>query len=136
MQEAWNFFSTPVNLQAITPADVDFNITSGTEGRIYEGKIITYELKIFPLLKTKWVTEITFIKEEDYFIDEQRSGPYAIWHHEHHFLANEAGVLMTDIVTYKLPLGLCGRLVAGGMVKKRLTKIFEFRYKTLKTLFD
>lgn len=135
IKEAWEFFSSPKNIQAITPANVNFKITSGAEGKAYEGKIITYKIQLLPFIKNNWVTEITIVKEERLFVDEQRSGPYAIWHHEHHFEVAEKGVLMKDIVTYKLPLGFLGRLVAGRIIKNKLKEIFEFRYNTLQQRF-
>lgn len=136
LDEAWNYFATPANLQTITPENIGFEITSGDTGDIYPGKIITYQISILPLIKNKWVTEITHIAYKKYFIDEQRKGPYALWHHEHHFEENEEGVLMTDLVSYKLPLGFAGRIVAGNLVAKTLHNIFSFRYKTLENNFS
>lgn len=131
MASAWEFFCSPKNLQAITPGNLGFAITSGAEGEMYAGKMIAYELSVFPPLKTKWVTEITHVIPYQYFCDEQRFGPYAMWHHEHHFVEKDNGILMTDIVSYKLPLGALGRLFAGAFVKKKVMDIFNYRYKTL-----
>ncbi|WP_346237498.1 SRPBCC family protein [Niabella insulamsoli] len=135
IETAWQYFSTPRNLQTLTPDNLGFEITSGDEGEIYAGKIITYDLSILPLIKTKWVTEITQVADKRYFIDEQRKGPYALWHHEHHFSATESGVLMKDYVSYKLPLGGPGRWVAGKLIANRLKEIFSFRYKELERIF-
>lgn len=135
LAEAWSYFATPANLQSITPKNIGFEITSGNNGDMYAGKLITYQISIFPLIKNKWVTEITHIANQKYFIDEQRKGPYAMWHHEHHFEENANGVMMTDLVSYKLPLGFAGRLVAGRLVARKLHHIFSFRYQTLQRLF-
>ncbi|MCH5600025.1 SRPBCC family protein [Niabella ginsengisoli] len=135
LQTAWDFFGTPENLQAITPNNMGFEITSGADGKIYPGKIITYTISIFPVIKSKWVTEITQIAMLQYFIDEQRNGPYTLWHHEHHFENKNNGVLMTDIVSYKLPAGFLGRSFAGKMVAKKLKEIFSFRYEVLHNRF-
>ena len=109
LADAWSYFATPANLQSITPENIGFEITSGNNGDMYPGKLITYQISIFPLIKNKWITEITHIAHQKYFIDEQRKGPYAMWHHEHHFKENANGLLMTDLVSYKLPLGIAGR---------------------------
>lgn len=135
MQEAWEFFSSPQNLQAITPGDVHFKITSCSDGSIYTGMIIAYKIQVMPVIKNNWITEITSVQQPRLFVDEQRKGPYALWHHEHHFEEAEGGVLMKDIVTYKLPLGFLGRLVAGNTIKSKLKKIFSFRYNTLQQRF-
>ena len=131
LDKAWKYFATPANLQTITPENIGFEITSGADGEIYPGKIITYHISILPLIKNKWVTEITQVAYCQYFIDEQRKGPYALWHHEHHFEENDEGVLMRDVVSYKLPFGLLGRSFAGSIVAKKLKDIFSFRYAVL-----
>jgi len=89
---------------------MQFKVTSkhNADTKIYPGMIITY--KVTPLLgiKLNWMTEITQVKQGEYFVDEQRTGPYALWHHEHHFTEIKGGVHMTDIVHYALPLDLLG----------------------------
>ncbi|MRI63454.1 hypothetical protein EDM00_05550 [Ornithobacterium rhinotracheale] len=131
MDEVWDFFSRPKNLNVMTPNDLKFEITTpDLAERTYQGQIISYEIEIFPMLKNHWITEITLVKENELFIDEQRFGPYAMWHHEHHFtpLADNE-VLMEDIISFKLPMGALGRVVASGLIKNKLKKIFDFRYK-------
>jgi len=127
ISRAWTFFSNPANLQLITPDDLDFNIT-GTDGcTAYPGQIITYSIRISPLVKINWVTEITHLKEESYFVDEQRFGPYKMWHHLHSFVAKENGVLMTDIVHFKLPFRIIAPVLFRFFIKPKLTHIFQFR---------
>jgi ligand-binding SRPBCC domain-containing protein len=107
LAEAWDFFSSPNNLAKITPADMNFVVTSGnTDAKMYPGMVISY--KVAPLwgIKMNWVTEITHVRDMEYFVDEQRSGPYALWHHQHHFKEIKGGVHMTDILTYAIPFGL------------------------------
>lgn len=136
LDEAWGFFSNHRNLKEITPPHMGFNITSANESeKMYEGMIITY--KLYPVLgiPVQWMTEITHIKDKQYFIDEQRSGPYAIWHHQHWFKEIEGGVEMTDMVDYKIPLGILGNLAHVLFVRKQLKNIFDFRYKKLEELF-
>lgn len=136
LKYAWSFFSNPENLENITPEQMGFKITSNTYGKTYPGQIITYKVKIFPFIKSNWVTEITHVEKEAFFVDEQRYGPYSMWHHEHHFESSDHGVKMTDIVTYKMPFGFLGNLAHALFVKKRLSKIFGFRRQTLSNLFQ
>lgn len=134
IQSAWSFFSNPANLQAITPDDLDFKITSSDGEKAYPGQIVTYSIKLNKIFKMNWVTEITHIKEEESFVDEQRFGPYKMWHHVHKFEAVDGGVLMTDIVHFKLPFPLFASIAYTLFVKKNLTQIFNFRESQLDTL--
>jgi ligand-binding SRPBCC domain-containing protein len=137
LQEAWDFFSSPLNLAKITPKSMAFVITSDymTETKMYEGMIITY--KVSPLLgiKLDWMTEITHVKEGEYFIDEQRFGPFKFWHHEHHFKAIEGGVLMTDKLIYGIPFGVFGQIANALTVSKQTQEIFTYREKAVEELF-
>jgi ligand-binding SRPBCC domain-containing protein len=134
--EVWDFFSRPQNLAAITPPEMKFRVLNATpSNHIYPGQIIEY--KVCPLggLSIYWMTEITQVKEGRLFIDEQRVGPYRLWHHQHHFNAVEGGVEMTDIVHYQLPMGWLGNLAHGLFVKKRLEAIFDFRFQKAEEIF-
>ncbi len=135
LAEAWEFFSSPGNLSKITPEQMGFRITSGSPGKMFPGQIITYKVSPFPGIRTNWVTEITHVSEGHYFVDEQRFGPYRMWHHEHHFEEQNGGVLMTDRVSYKLPFGFLGRLAHFLFVKRQLKQIFEFRERYLHNIF-
>ncbi len=135
LTEAWDFFSSPGNLSRITPEHMGFEITSGAPAKMYTGQIITYKVSPFPGVKTNWVTEITHVSEGSFFVDEQRFGPYRMWHHEHHFEAKDDGVLMTDHVSYKLPLGFLGRMAHSLFVKNQLTQIFKHRERCLERMF-
>lgn len=131
----WDFFSSPENLSKITPEDMGFIITDRPSGKIYPGAIISYKVK--PLLKIPltWVTEITQVKEKEYFIDEQRVGPYRMWHHQHFFEGNKKRVEMKDIIHYSLPLGPVGKLAHMFVVKKKLERIFKHREWVIQELF-
>lgn len=135
LREAWAFFSNPSNLARITPEHMGFHMTSDPGERTYPGQIITYKVGIFPGVRVNWVTEITHCAEESYFVDEQRFGPYTMWHHEHRFEAVAGGTLMTDRVTYKLPLGFVGRLFHPLLVAPQLRRIFGFRREVLERTF-
>ena len=135
LEKAWEFITVPTNLDKITPDEMNFRITNNPGSETYQGQIITYKIGIFPLVESNWITEITHLVKEKFFVDEQRFGPYAMWHHEHHFAEMQDGkVKMTDIVNFKMPLGLFGDLIAGKAVKNKVRFIFESRYKILEEI--
>jgi ligand-binding SRPBCC domain-containing protein len=137
LQEAWDFFSSPLNLAKITPKSISFVITSDytADTKMYEGMLISY--KVSPLLgiKMDWMTEITYVKEGEYFIDDQRFGPFSLWHHEHHFKTIEGGVLMTDKLTYAVPFGFLGQIANALVVAKQTQDIFDYREKAVEEMF-
>lgn len=133
--EAWDFFSSPANLNDITPPDLGFQITSAPETTMFEGQIITYRVKIAPLVWVPWVTEIKCVDPGRSFIDEQRFGPYAFWHHRHLFEPDGDGVRMTDTVHYGLPLGPFGGIAHAIFVRRKLEWIFGYRRKILAERF-
>lgn len=136
IRSAWDFLSSPANLNRITPPSMGFRIISShLNPAMYPGQIISYKVKVLPLISFNWVTEITHVAEPHYFVDEQRFGPYAFWHHQHHIRETAEGVEMTDIVTYKLPFGLIGTMLAGRMVRLKLKDIFDYRRKVLLEIF-
>ncbi len=137
MAEAWSFFSSPLNLARITPKEMAFKVTSDiTEhAKMYAGMIITYKVSPFSGVKLDWMTEITHVVENQYFVDEQRFGPYRFWHHEHHFREIESGVRMHDILTYGMPYGVIGRGVNKILVARKLQHIFNFRKEKIIELF-
>ncbi len=132
---AWNFLSNPANLKAITPDSMGFNILSGDDRAMFPGQIIAYKVSPFSGYSTKWVTEITHVKEGSYFVDEQRFGPYALWHHKHFIKEVNGGVQMEDIIDYKIPFGFLGQMMHPFVVKKQLLKIFRYREQKLSELF-
>ena len=136
LDTVWNFMSSPNNLSKITPSKMNFKITSTNNTKMYQGMIITY--KVSPLLgiPLNWMTEITHVKEKQFFVDEQRMGPYKIWHHEHLFIEKNNGVLMVDIISYKLPFGILGRLVNYLFIKNQLSTIFNYRFNKMNDFFN
>ena len=130
-ETAWRFFSAPQNLQKITPEELDFRMTSPDEGKVYLGQIITYTIRLNKVFKMNWVTEITGMIHENYFVDEQRFGPYKMWHHRHAFEEVEGGVLVTDIVHFKIPFSLIAPLAYRFFVKQNLQRIFNYRAEKL-----
>jgi len=135
LDEVWNFFSSPANLSKITPPEMGFIITSPRQPQMYPGMFITYKVSPVAGLNLNWVTEITQISKMKFFIDEQRRGPYSIWHHEHHFKEVEGGVEMRDILYYCVPYGILGRLADKAFVSNRVKQIFLFRNQKISELF-
>ena len=135
IDDAWTFLSSPENLKTITPDYMGFNIISGADRPMFPGQIIQYIVTPLMGIKTKWVTEITHVVDKHYFVDEQRFGPYALWHHKHFIKAIDGGVEMEDIIDYKLPLGFIGKLVQPFLVKPKLEEIFNYRAQKLEELF-
>ena len=134
--EIWDFISSPINLKEITPEQMGFVVTSDNgEEKMYPGMIITYKVSPFLGIKLNWVTEITQVRENEYFIDEQRVGPYTMWHHQHKIESIVGGVLMTDIVTYQPPFGFLGAVANTLFIKKQLEQIFDFRTIALEKRF-
>lgn len=136
LDEAWDFFSRPDNLKDITPAAMGFVIKSKYHGeKMYAGQIIEYTVKPLLGIPLYWMTEITHVAEGKYFVDEQRFGPYSLWHHQHHFKEVPGGVEMTDIVHYKVPYRFLGDIANIFLVKHQLKKIFDFRHKMVEDKF-
>ncbi|HRZ41832.1 MAG TPA: SRPBCC family protein [Bacteroidales bacterium] len=134
IDQLWPFFSDPRNLEKITPATMRFRILTPLPERAYQGLMISYRVSPMTWFRTSWLTEITAVKEGRYFVDEQRKGPYALWHHEHHFEAFEDGTRCTDIVTYRVPFGIIGRVAHCLFIRKKLLQIFSYREKMLQQL--
>ena len=136
MESIWDFISSPRNLKDITPQYMGFNITSHlwTE-KMYPGMIITYQVKPVLGINMNWMTEITQVRDVEYFVDEQRMGPYTMWHHQHLIEPIPGGVLMKDIVTYIPPMGFLGAIANSLFIKKQLKEIFDFRTVAIEKKF-
>jgi ligand-binding SRPBCC domain-containing protein len=136
LNDAWDFFSSPANLKEITPTNLGFNIVSKHHGdKMYAGQIIEYKVSPVLGIPLYWMTEITHVQDKQFFVDEQRFGPYSMWHHQHHFKAVDGGVEMTDIVHYKLPFWFLGDIANTLFVQQQLQSIFDFRWKRVEELF-
>ena len=131
----WKFISDPRNLEKITPKSMGFKIRTCPDGPMYPGMIIEYQVKPLLGIPTRWVTEITIVKEKHYFVDEQRVGPYAMWHHEHILETMGDKTKMTDIVSYKVPFGIFGKLAHLLIIRRKLNAIFSHRKKVLENLY-
>jgi len=137
MDEVWDFFSNPANLQKITPQEMNFEVlTNLRDISMYPGMLIRYKVSPIANIRMNWVTEITSVQPHEYFIDEQRFGPYALWHHEHRFEETHDGIQMSDILHYGVPLGILGQMVNGIMISQRIDHIFEYRQDVIKEIFQ
>jgi len=136
LEKVWDFISNPGNLKEITPDFMGFDIrTPGLPEKIYPGLMITYKVRPVAGIKMNWLTEITHVNEPFYFVDEQRAGPYSLWHHEHSLKPTENGVLMTDLVTYRPPMGPLGALANRILIRRQLEKIFRYRERRMEDIF-
>ncbi|MEQ9219885.1 MAG: SRPBCC family protein [Cyclobacteriaceae bacterium] len=136
MEQLWDFISSPANLKKITPSYMGFDITTKyLPEKMYQGMMISYKVSPVPGFKSNWLTEITHVEPGKYFVDEQRSGPYKIWHHEHKLIPAKKGVLMTDLITYEPPFGILGRVANALLIENKLEEIFAYRRNKLIDLF-
>jgi len=136
VEKVWNFMSSPHNLKLITPPHMGFNIIGEMDSeKMYPGQIIAYKLSPISGIKITWVTEITHVKDNEYFVDEQRFGPYSFWHHKHIIKPIKNGVEMTDIIDYKIPFGFLGDIANAIFVKKQVQAIFDYRFKKVIEIF-
>ncbi len=136
IDKVWDFMSSPANLKKITPEYMGFDIVSGgLPEKMFAGMIISYRVSPVLGIKTTWVTEITHVETNSYFVDEQRVGPYALWHHLHQFIEESNGVLMKDVVHYAPPFSFLGDIAQRLFIGKKLDEIFEFRKKKMEEIF-
>ena len=135
IEEGWGFLSNPKNLSCITPNYMKFKITDCDFKPVYQGQIIQYTVRPLLNIPLKWVTEITHVVNENYFVDEQRFGPYSLWHHKHFLREIDGGIEMEDIIHYKIPLGFIGEFLNFLFIKNQLKEIFEYRKNKLIKIF-
>lgn len=135
LDKAWSFFSSPARLASITPVHFKFTILSPLHSdSVYAGQILEYRVSPVWSIPLYWMTEITQVEDQKYFVDEQRYGPYSLWHHQHHFKDIEGGVEMTDIVHYKIPLGWLGDIANALLVRRQLKELFDYRFQKIEEL--
>ena len=137
LEKAWNFFSNPANLSKITPSWLNFEVRTELPEKMYAGMIITYFVRPLLNIPQIWVTEITHVSKPNYFVDEQRFGPYKMWHHEHIFTElKDGGIEMHDIVSYVVPFGIMGRIMNKLIISKKINQIFNYRKTVLDNMFS
>jgi ligand-binding SRPBCC domain-containing protein len=132
IDKVWDFISSPRNLAKITPEYMGFTVTNEPIAeKMYPGQIISYKVSPVLGIPMTWVTEITQVRDREYFVDEQRVGPYAMWHHEHFIEEVNDGVMMRDIVSYAPPLGFLGQIANAVFIKRQLQQIFDYRFQAV-----
>lgn len=134
-EEAWEFFASPENLEALTPPDVGFRNVSPPEHGLYDGRIICHKIRAVPMVWVTWVSEIKCVEQGKVFVDEQRSGPFKFWQHRHTFEEGDGGVWMDDVVRYALPMGIFGEIAHGLFVRRQLEAVFRYRFEALERKF-
>lgn len=135
VETIWAYFCDPRNLNTLTPPDMNFAILKGGGDAMYEGQIIEYRVEFLRGVRSLWLTEIAHVREGEYFVDEQRMGPYRFWYHEHFFVSERGGTRMTDQVTYAIPFGMLGDLLNAVWISRRLENIFNYRRQKIIELF-
>ena len=135
LEQVWDYFSDPRNLDEMTPPDMRFRILTAPLPRMYEGQIVEYRVEFIRGLPALWLTEIAHVREPRYFVDEQRIGPYRFWYHEHKFEPVAGGTRMSDQVTYSIGFGPLGDLLNAIWIGRRLKQIFDFRAEKIRQLF-
>ena len=137
IDKVWDYFSTPKNLNSMTPRSLQFRIISELPEKTYLGQIIQYKVKAVPLIWSNWLTEIKYVEEGRKFVDEQRIGPYKLWFHEHIFIPLENNkVKIIDRVHYDIGFGILGSLLNTLWIKHRLNDIFKFRFNKVSEIFN
>lgn len=135
LRDVWRYFCDPRNLNALTPPDMNFEIVRGADTAMYEGQLIEYRVEFLRAVRSLWLTEISHVRDCEYFVDEQRLGPYCFWYHEHIFEENPSGTKMVDQVTYAVPFGFLGELLNRYWIAHRLNGIFDYRRQAILALF-
>jgi ligand-binding SRPBCC domain-containing protein len=133
VRDAFEIFQDPYNLARITPAWLDFRITSDERVEVRKGAEITYRIR-WAGIPLSWKTVITEYEPPFFFVDEQARGPYRLWRHRHTFRPTEGGTIVGDRVEYALPLGWLGRIVHRLIVRRQLQRIFAYRRQALTEL--
>jgi ligand-binding SRPBCC domain-containing protein len=133
LETIFPFFSRPENLQTLTPPFLDFKIVE-VPAEIQAGSLIRYKLRLRGI-PIRWTTKITEWTPPHGFVDEQLSGPYALWHHEHRFVAERGGTTMFDTVDYALPFGVLAWPAYKLFVRRDVESVFDYREKRMRELF-
>ncbi len=135
LDKVWAFFSNPDNLKEITPDDMGFETVNEMPESMYAGMMIHHKVRPFAGIALSWITEITHVVKGAYFVDEQRFGPFSMWHHEHHFAEENGGTRITDIISYRVPLGPVGLLFEPLLVAPKVRNTFAYRTKKVQEIF-
>jgi ligand-binding SRPBCC domain-containing protein len=136
LAECWSFFSNPRNLARITPPNLGLHVPGDVPDEMHAGLMIEYRVRPLFGFQIVWLTEITHVDQPRYFVDEQRVGPYRIWHHEHRFYPVDSDrTEVLDTIHYVLPLSPISEIIHGVTVEPKLRQIFEYRERVIRELF-
>ena len=134
--KTWEFIQNPVNLNLVTPDNIEFRIVSDPPDKMYNGLTIAYRIKLPVIGLTDWLTEIKHVRSPFSFVDEQRIGPYKFWSHYHEVKPSENGTQIIDKVHYVLPVGFISKIIHVLFIRRMLLKIFDFRNQRFKELLE
>ena len=135
IQNVFDFFSKPENLQEITPKRLGFNIITPGPIEMEKGTVIDYYIKI-SYIPIRWRTIITNYNPPYKFVDQQIKGPYSFWHHTHTFSKLNGGTLIKDNIKYLVPFGIIGKIINKIWIKRDLENIFDYRKNKIKILLE
>ena len=133
LSDVFSFFKDPRNLEAITPPWLRFRVHSSTTETVERGTEIDYRLR-WHVVPMRWRSRISEYEENRTFVDEMLRGPYAFWRHRHDFAEVATGIEIVDVVEYRLPFGLIGRLAHASVVRSQLEAIFDFRQEATRRI--
>ena len=127
LQEAWDFFSSPYNLNTITPDFFHVTVTSKVPEKIYAGLMISYRMKAVFGIPMAWLSEVSHCEEPKRFVYQQRIGPFKFWSHEVCLTEQDQGIILEDIMFYAMPLGWLGEFINSVLIANKLEQIFDTR---------
>jgi ligand-binding SRPBCC domain-containing protein len=133
LDEVFNFFKQPDNLEKITPSSVGFTILTPRPITMQVGTVLEYTIRLLGL-PVRWTTLISVYDPPHRFVDVALAGPYSFWHHTHTFEKNDQGTIMSDEVHYSLPFGIFGRIAHFLWVERQLEHIFNYRMRIIADL--
>jgi ligand-binding SRPBCC domain-containing protein len=133
-ESVFAFHEAPGALASLIPPWERVQVESGG-GSLKVGSRVVLKTYLGPI-PLRWVAEHTLYEPPHRFADRQVSGPFARWEHTHNFLDDgSGGTILRDEVDYDVPLGAVGRLLAGGFIRRKLQRMFEYRHqKTRETM--
>jgi ligand-binding SRPBCC domain-containing protein len=134
-ERVFAFHESPGALQRLTPPWEEVEVESGGDSiKVGSRAVLVTKLGPIPL---RWVAEHTEYDPPHRFADRQVSGPFARWYHRHEFLDDgRGGTILRDAVDYDLPLGALGRLFGGGLVRRKLCKMFDYRHEATRRIVE
>lgn len=125
--EVFAWHTRPGAFERLTPPFEDVEIVEPAV--VEKGRRAHLRVPMGPLRKS-WIARIAEVTPGRGFRDEQVSGPFAHWVHEHRFLPQPDGAcVLEDEIEYALPMGALGSLFGGSYVRGKLRQLFHDRHE-------